>query len=812
MPTRDIRTRFRLEGEKEYKNAMADSARAIRMLNAEQKLAQAEFEATGDAQQYAAESARILQAKIKEQEKAFNAAKAAIAELQSKGVDPASKVFQDWNKKLLDAQTKLTEFRNDLADEKAGKFDKAKEIVANVIEGFKDVIRWSVKAGKAVWDFGKGAGRWADDLKTAAEKSQLDVETFQAWSYASEYVDTQVDDIVKAREKLRKKLNESNKEDMYIFNQLNIPNLKNNMDVQEADKFFWNVIDRLHAMQDLEQRSVMAQKLFGNEYQNLLPLINEGRETYEKYVAEGYKYAVVSKENVDAISGIDESLTRLNSVVQKVEMDAFSSFAGTFQSVGNALAEAFGALDEFIQSEEAQSILNQLSDSLEGIIKGFLGDDNGKESFTKIVEAGKQAVTDFFGALNQIVQSAQDIIGAIGGIKSAFDFSDVHLPPFLESLLGGGEQKEEEQDTSIDLSAADRGMNRLKYRPNFYLESMPTLAFWDVVRDKVNLDDGLSNEEVEKLLDPFSGITAEQWAQLEDSIARKEAEVINGAAEKAAAEASSYKMVAPELPKEDVLGQQITTANWEELFRKDPQNDIWKQIFGNFDLDWVMQNWGQAAEYMLQIIKEKTPNGEMSTVANESGKAMDDGLAAGIQENQSVVESAAADAAAAAQTGADNTLNNGSLETIGYNASIGLANGIVSGQDEVIKAANAVAQAAQAAMASTLEIASPSKVMARLGTFTAQGFAQGIDQGLSDVKAAVARMSNAAFSTPVIAQSQAQHIAQGAHAAIGATVPPSGVSGQNIQAVIMMDKKIVGHLVAPVVNEAIGSIIQEERS
>ena len=225
----------------------------------------------------------------------------------------------------------------------------------------------------------------------------------------------------------------------------------------------------------------------------------------------------------------------------------------------------------------------------------------------------------------------------------------------------------------------------------------------------------------------------------------------------------------------------------------------------------MKQNWSQAAEYMLQVIKEKTPNGEMSTVANETGKEMDDGLAAGVQDNQGVVESAAADAAASAQTGAENTLNNGTIETIGYNASIGLANGITSGQDAVVSAATSVAQAAQAAMASALEIQSPSRVMARLGGYVAQGFAQGIDQGVSEVEAAVARMSGAAFRAPAIAQPQVQRLAQAAPAAMGASGAPGSVSGQHIQAVIMMDKKAVGYLVAPAVNEAIGAIIQEQR-
>ena len=51
MPTRDIKTRFKLEGEQEFKRAMSDAASAVKVLNSEEKLAKAQFEATGDAQQ-----------------------------------------------------------------------------------------------------------------------------------------------------------------------------------------------------------------------------------------------------------------------------------------------------------------------------------------------------------------------------------------------------------------------------------------------------------------------------------------------------------------------------------------------------------------------------------------------------------------------------------------------------------------------------------------------------------------------------------------------------------------------------------------
>lgn len=66
---REIKTRFVLEGEQKFKSAMKDAANAMKVLNSEQKLAKAQFKATGDSQKYAAQQADILKRKIEEQRK-----------------------------------------------------------------------------------------------------------------------------------------------------------------------------------------------------------------------------------------------------------------------------------------------------------------------------------------------------------------------------------------------------------------------------------------------------------------------------------------------------------------------------------------------------------------------------------------------------------------------------------------------------------------------------------------------------------------------------------------------------------------------
>ena len=180
MATREIKTRFKLEGENEYKRAMTDAASAIKVLNSEEKLAKAQFESTGDAQQYAADQARILKEQIEQQKKAVKAAQDALQKFTDNGVDKNSSQVKKWQLKLnqaktslLNMQTRLDKVGMELGEEEtafgnaetAGRnFGTAMSEVAsginlrNAIDAvdsikshIEDIVRAAARAAKAMW-------------------------------------------------------------------------------------------------------------------------------------------------------------------------------------------------------------------------------------------------------------------------------------------------------------------------------------------------------------------------------------------------------------------------------------------------------------------------------------------------------------------------------------------------------------------------------------------------------------------------------------------------------------------------------------
>ncbi|MBQ8707754.1 MAG: hypothetical protein IJ523_06695 [Succinivibrionaceae bacterium] len=452
MATREIKTRFKLEGEQEYKRAMTDAANAIKVLNSEEKLAKAQFEATGDAQQYAADQARILKEQIENQKRAVKAAEDALADLTKNGVDKNSKQVQTWRTKLNNAktalynmQTRLDKVGTELGEEEQafGKTDEAGQAmqstmeevakgvnlqnVINAIDGITSkieaVVKAAAKAAKAVWEMGVDASTWADGIATAANQAGVDPETYQSWMYASKFIDTSVDDIVRSWKDIDNKLAQEG-DAFYEYAgsmaKAGIAIMDTSGNMRQGKDIFWDTIDYLHNIADEGTRSAEAMRLFGNDWRKLNPLITAGSAAYKEMAEQGMSVAVVSNKDVEAMGQMNDNIEDLGSRFDKLKFDTLAALAPTFNEVAQAMSTAITALDEFVQSEEGQAALKELNEALSGVISSFLGDDNGKGTFASIVDTAKTAVENFTSAMDWISQNGEVVKGIIEGIAIAW--------------------------------------------------------------------------------------------------------------------------------------------------------------------------------------------------------------------------------------------------------------------------------------------------------------------------------------------------------------------------------------------------------
>lgn len=471
---REIKTTLKLEGEQEYRRQMTDAANAIKTLNSEEKLAEAQFERTGNKQELAASKAEILRKKIEEQKKAVAAAEAAIKQMTEKGIAPNDSAMLNWQRKLNNAKTSLVTMEGQLdktetelgqqetaltdagtaADNFGGALDSLDrqvtlENVAKAIDTVYDslmgVVRGVARAAKALWDWETEGADWADELLTTASQTDFDVETLQAWRYAAKFVDTEVEDIIKSQDKLSKDLSKSKikTEVVDAYDALGVSAFDAAGKMRDTEDIFWDVLAALAEVGDETEQNALAQTLLGKSFRDLKPLLDAGRAVWDQYVAEGREVAVVSEDSVQALGELDDAQNKLNASLDKSKYEVLASLAPLFTEISEAMATAVQAFNDFLQTEEGQKAMKDLSDALSGIIHSLIG-ENG-EGMQTLVEGATGAINAMTGALEWIVDHQEGVKGAILAIASALGVLKVasigikvaELAGNLKHLLGG---------------------------------------------------------------------------------------------------------------------------------------------------------------------------------------------------------------------------------------------------------------------------------------------------------------------------------------------------------------------------------------
>ena len=103
---REIRTTLALDGENEYKKALSEAQRGLRVLGSELKLASAEFETNGDQQAFLTAKSRTLRSEIAQQEEIVKSLEGAVKDAGEKYGETA-KATDDYQIRLNGAKAAL---------------------------------------------------------------------------------------------------------------------------------------------------------------------------------------------------------------------------------------------------------------------------------------------------------------------------------------------------------------------------------------------------------------------------------------------------------------------------------------------------------------------------------------------------------------------------------------------------------------------------------------------------------------------------------------------------------------------------------
>lgn len=181
MPVREIKTTLTLDGEKQFKQELADAGRQMRVMNADLKAMAAEFENADDKQRYYEQRTETLNAKVKQQSEIVRALNEAVK--RSKEIyGDAAKETDGYRIRLSNATEKLFQMRReaeeaareleelgrdsnkigrqmengigDAAENVSGKLDNMFDKVAGDVNAIKGSVAWqtTMSVGEFVFD------------------------------------------------------------------------------------------------------------------------------------------------------------------------------------------------------------------------------------------------------------------------------------------------------------------------------------------------------------------------------------------------------------------------------------------------------------------------------------------------------------------------------------------------------------------------------------------------------------------------------------------------------------------------------------
>ena len=167
---REIRTTLALDGENEYKKALSEAQRGLRVLGSELKLASAEFETNGDKQAFLTAKSQTLRSEIAQQEEIVKSLEGAVKDAGEKYSETA-KATDDYQIKLNSAKATLEKMRRELdaTDREA-----------------QDLGRDSVRVGRQLEDgIGDGADQAKESLESMAAQMKQSLEEIKSSSFVT---------------------------------------------------------------------------------------------------------------------------------------------------------------------------------------------------------------------------------------------------------------------------------------------------------------------------------------------------------------------------------------------------------------------------------------------------------------------------------------------------------------------------------------------------------------------------------------------------------------------------------------------------
>lgn len=399
MPTPTISTKIAMDGEKEYKAALAEINSGLKVLSSEMKLTATQFAENADSMEALTATGDVLERQILSQKEKIETLKAALQN-SAEAFGESDAKTQKWQVSLNNAEAELVKMERELrdnqaaiqdateaADENRSILDKLGEVFGNTGGEAKSLGEVTEEvAGKLGINLPDGAKKALDalgdvnaetvllaggaataaaalveiekalialttdraaaatELANIAQTINMDVEATQQWDYVLKTVGSSIEEAQGDLSAFQEKIMEAKTgtgEAAEMFAKLGVNIVDQNGVLRDTEAVLLDTVHALQLMADETDRNATSSILLGGTGEKLIPIYNQSAESLNYLLEKKKELGVLTGDEIEALKDVSEALIdyeeRVNHAKDTVAVEFAPALTAFYELAGEGV-------------------------------------------------------------------------------------------------------------------------------------------------------------------------------------------------------------------------------------------------------------------------------------------------------------------------------------------------------------------------------------------------------------------------------------------------------------------------------------------
>lgn len=423
MATPSLKFGIELNGEKEFRDAVGEIDKSLKVLRSEMRLVAVQFDDNADSLDALTESNDVLNRQILTQKEKIEMLQAALKNAATRygEADERTKKWQtDLNyaeadlikmerqlqsntEALADASSGLDTLDGGLLDTtESGKGlgdvldDLTGKLGINLPEGATSTLNSMVSLGgeltlligafaaaaAAVFEVEKALANLtleqaaaAGEIQDVAMQTGLSTEAVQRYQYACDMIGVSFDTVASSQAKMIRSMADvqsGSETAAATWNQLGIEVTAADGSLRSAEEVFLEVIDVLGQIENATQRDAVSMEIFGRSAQDLNPLIVQGTDAFQALCDEASKVGTVLTDvQLEALAGVDDAMIRFNERLDAGEQAMALKFTPALQAFFDETGEGVKGIEEALSDSGLVTVFASLLELVTALSPAF---------------------------------------------------------------------------------------------------------------------------------------------------------------------------------------------------------------------------------------------------------------------------------------------------------------------------------------------------------------------------------------------------------------------------------------------------------